>query len=123
MSQPGLDEWLALGSVASGGIAKSAGIYSDHGRPMPDHLTEVLDRLTWSGLLRVADGDLLWDLRRISFTEAGQARYLALCQQRQRAQLEVPAPEFGTTSTQGPVSRQWSDSCPPVPGDRPDSTL
>jgi hypothetical protein len=35
--------------VAGGGIAKSAGVYLDHGFPTPAHLTEVFDRLTWTG--------------------------------------------------------------------------
>lgn len=96
MSDPRLYEWIALRDVGEGGVAKSAGVYLDHGCPVPSHLTEVLDRLTWAGLVTVAEGDPIWSMRRLSLTDAGQARYAALCEQRQRTQLEAPAPEFGT---------------------------
>lgn len=103
MNNPGLYEWLALCRVAGGGMAKSAGVYFDHGRPVPGHLIEVFDRLVWSGLLSVADGDPIWELRRINFTEAGQARYEVLSQrereQRHHTELEVPPPEFGRGGT------------------------
>lgn len=96
VSDPRLYEWLALRRVADGGIAKSAGAYLDHGRPIPAYLNEVFDRLLWSGMLFVADGDPLWELRRLSFTDAGQARYEVLCQQWQGTKLAVPPPQFGT---------------------------
>ncbi len=96
MSDPRLYEWIALRRVHDGGVAKVAGVYLHHGRPVPSHLTEVFDRLTWNGLLVVADGDPIWELRRLSLTDTGQVRYVALAQQRQRAPLEAPAPEFGT---------------------------
>lgn len=95
MSDLRLYEWLVLRRVADGGMAKSAGVYLDRGRPVSAYLTEVFDRLLWSGMLVVADGDPLWELRRISFTDAGQARYEVLCQQRQGTKLEVPPPQFG----------------------------
>ena len=57
MSDPRLSEWIALRRVHDGGVAKVAGLYLDHGRPAPSHLIEVFDRLTWDGLLVVADGD------------------------------------------------------------------
>jgi len=38
----------------------------------------VFDRLVWSGLVSVAEGDPLWELRGLSLTEAGAARYAAL---------------------------------------------
>ncbi|MGH3933209.1 MAG: hypothetical protein ACRDTF_24910 [Pseudonocardiaceae bacterium] len=95
-------------------MAKSAGAYFDHGRPTPGHLTEVFDRLVWTGLVTVADGDALWDLRRVGLTDAGQARYAALSEQRP-TELAVPPPAFGTTQT--PVGCR-SESLPPAPGDR-----
>ena len=84
-------------------MAKSAGVYFDHGRPIPAHLTEVFDRLVWSGLLVVADGDPIWGVRRISLSDAGQARYVALGRERQQEHhrhtgLEAPEPEFGDRS-------------------------
>lgn len=107
VSDPELYEWLVLRRVADGGMAKSAGAYLDHGRLIPAYLTEVFDRLMWSGLLLVADGDPLWELRRISFTDAGQARYETLCQQRQHTKLEVRPPQFGTV---------WPSSASPDEG-------
>ncbi|MCA1600372.1 MAG: hypothetical protein LC776_01570 [Acidobacteria bacterium] len=98
MSDPRLYEWIALRRVVGGGMAKSAGVYFDHGRPVPEHLTAVFDRLVWDGLLVVAEGDPIWGLRRVSLTEAGQARYVALGRERQQHQyteLEVPGAEFG----------------------------
>ncbi len=98
VSDPRLSEWIVLRRVHDGGVAKVAGVYLDHGRPVPGHLTEVFDRLTWNGLLVVAEGEPIGELRRLSLTDTGQARYTALCaeRQQQRAAHEAPAPEFGT---------------------------
>ncbi|HEU0128115.1 MAG TPA: hypothetical protein VFQ48_05860, partial [Pseudonocardiaceae bacterium] len=97
MNEHGPPEWLALRRVHEGGVAKVAGIYLEHGRPVPGDLTEVFDRLTWTGLVAVAEGDPVWSVRRLSLTDTGHARYAVLCeQQRQR---EAPAPEFGSTQT------------------------
>ena len=83
-------------------MAKSAEVYFDHGRPVPSYLTEMFDRLTWAGLVTVAEGDPVWSVRRLSLTDAGQARYAVLCEERQqRAQLEASAPEFGTLPDSG----------------------
>lgn len=114
---PGLEEALALYRVHVGGVAKSAGVYFDHGCPVPTQLTEVFDRLMWNGLLVVAEGDPVWDLRRISLTEAGQLR------QQQRIEIAAPAPEFGATSadTQPPTDHRSSDTRPYTPSGRPDS--
>ncbi len=68
VNDPRLYEWTALRSIAGGGMAKCAGVYFNHGRPVPDHLTGVFDRLMWSRLLVVADGGPLWELRRISWS-------------------------------------------------------
>jgi hypothetical protein len=97
VSDPRLYEWLALRRVDEGAIATSAGVYCKHGRPVPAHLIAVFDRLRWDGLIAIADGDPIWDLRPISLTDAGQARYQALCQQ--RAALQISGPEFDTTPT------------------------
>ncbi len=37
-----LYEWMALRRVAGGGMAKVAGVYLDHGRPVPEQLTSCL---------------------------------------------------------------------------------
>ncbi|MGH3930439.1 MAG: hypothetical protein ACRDTF_10735 [Pseudonocardiaceae bacterium] len=81
----GLEGGFALHRVHVGGVAKLAGVYLDHGCPVPEQLTRVFDRLMRDGLVSIADGDPLWDLRRISLTEAGRARYEALRQQQRQA--------------------------------------
>lgn len=96
MSEHGPSEWLALHRVHEGGVAKVAGIYLDHGYPVPSHLIGLFDRLTWAGLLMVAEGDPVWDLRQLSLTDAGQVRYAALCAHRQQSDMPVPPTEFGT---------------------------
>ncbi|MGH3930467.1 MAG: hypothetical protein ACRDTF_10880 [Pseudonocardiaceae bacterium] len=104
MSDPDLYEWLALRRIHRGGIAKSAGTYLDYGRRTPGHLAEVFDRLIWTGLVTVADGDVLWELRRLSLTDTGQARYAALSEHRQ-TDFAVPPPEFGTTQATTETTR------------------
>ena len=109
VSDSGLSEWKALRRVHNGGIAKSAGAYVDHGRPTPAHLAGVFDQLIWTELVRVADGDPVWELRRLSLTDAGTGRYTALGEQLQRSgpreqrqtDLVVPAPEHGTQTPEG----------------------
>ena len=96
MSDPELAEWFALRRVHDGGVAKSAGIYFEHGCPTPEHLAGVFDRLIWAGLVSVAGGDPIWQLRGLSLTDAGAIRYAAL-DQRRRESLRVPAPEHSTT--------------------------
>lgn len=96
MSDPALDEWLALRRVHDGGVAKSAGAYFDHGRPVPEHLTGVFDRLIWTGLVSVVAGDPIWQLRRLSLTDAGALRYAALGEPR-RDDSHAPAPERAAT--------------------------
>lgn len=95
MSDPGLYERIALRRVHDGGVTKVAGVYLDHGRPTPDYLTEVFDRLIWTGWAIVADGNPLWQLRRLSLTDAGQTRYAELSEQ-PPGELTVPAPKFST---------------------------
>src|ERR1700759_3330176 len=58
----------AVSPSAESGIAKCAGAYFEHGRPTPGPLTEVSDRLTWTGLVTVAEGDPIWSLRQLSLT-------------------------------------------------------
>ncbi|MGQ0778788.1 MAG: hypothetical protein ACT4NY_30975 [Pseudonocardiales bacterium] len=81
MSDPGLYERLALRRVHDGGIAKSAGVYLDHGRPTPGYLADLFDQLIWTGCATVADGDGIWGLRGVSLTESGHARYAEQCEQ------------------------------------------
>lgn len=99
MSTPEL-EWQALHEVQGGGVAKSAGVYLDHGRPVPGHLIGVFDRLVWAGLVAIVQGDPLWAQRRLSLTDTGQTRYAALGELR-RSRLPVPPPEHGTRPREG----------------------
>ncbi|MGH3913629.1 MAG: hypothetical protein ACRDTC_09480 [Pseudonocardiaceae bacterium] len=115
MSDPDLYAWMALRRVTDGYLAKMAGAYFDRGRPVPEYLTEVFDQLIWTGLVAVAEGDTLWDLRRLSLTGTGKARYAVLSEQRNPKQA-VPPPQFGITQT--PVGRRSSPT-PLAPGDRP----
>lgn len=99
VSDPGLHEWIALRRVHDGGVAKSAGAYFEDGRPAPEHLTGAYDRLIWTGLVVVADGDPLWELRQLGLTEGGQARYAVLSELR-RESPPVPPPEHNTQTIQ-----------------------
>lgn len=100
MSNPLLSEWIALHRVHEGGVGKCAGAYFEHGHPVPGQLTAVFDRLSWTGLVAVAEGDPLWSLRQLSITPAGHARYATLCTalraQRQQSDMPMPSAEFGT---------------------------
>jgi hypothetical protein len=107
MSDPRLYEWLALRRVDEGVIAISAGIYYKHGRSVPAHLTAVLDRLRCGGLIVIAEGDPIWDLRPISLTHAGQARYQDLCQQRAALQHRHESSTRPTSRT-SPVGEESS---------------
>ena len=118
MSDPRLYVWMALRRVDDGGMTRSAGAYFDRGLPAPGHLTEVFDQLIWAGFVAVAEGDALWELRRLSLTDAGQTRYATLCEQQRehvRRDHVMPPPEFGTIQTS--IGRR-SESLPPAPGDR-----
>jgi hypothetical protein len=107
VSDPALDEWLALRRVHDGGVAKSAGAYFDHGRPAPGQLTGVFDRLIWIGLVSVVAGDPIWQLRRLSLTDAGALRYAALGEPRWDGP-RVPPPEHATTHTPpGAAGPSW----------------
>lgn len=120
MTGLGQHEWMVLRSAAAGGMAKSAGAYLDHGQPAPGHVVTALDRLIWSGLLMVANGDPIWAIRPISLTAAGQAQYTVRCQQEQqrqaggleqRGELVVPPPKFGTAkhASQSQLGREYGD--------------
>lgn len=119
MSDPGLSERLALRRVHNGGVAKSAGVYLDHGRPTPEYLAEVFDRLTWTGWVTVADAVGLWDLRRLTLTDAGQARHAELAEREQTGwhrRVPVPDPRFGSDA---PVGHRSSAPRATAPGGRP----
>lgn len=120
MSGSGMYEWMALRRVHDGGVAKSAGAYIDHGRPITEHLTGVFDRLIWMGLVSVAGGDPIWELRSLSLTDTGQARYMALGEH-QRGDPQAPGPEHATTESR--AGHRSSTGLPAPPSDQPDLTL
>lgn len=113
-------EGLMLHAVGCGAVAKSAGMYFHHGHPVPEPVVGVLDQLIWSGLVAVAADDPLWEARRLSLTDAGQARYAALST-RQPDHPQTPPPEHASTPT--PAGWRFSTS-PMIPASgQPDSTL
>lgn len=112
MSDPELYQRMALRRVEGGGMAKAAGAYVDHGRPTPGHLIEVFDQLIRAGLVVIAEGDVIWELRRMSLTDTGKARYAVLAE-RLDPQHTIPLPELGPT-TQTPVDRR-SSTLPRLP--------
>jgi hypothetical protein len=69
--------WLALRRAQRGTVTKVDGDYLDHGRPMPDYLTDALDNLTRTGFMILADPDP-GGVRRASITQAGLDRLAAL---------------------------------------------
>jgi len=71
----------------------------------------MFDRLIWAGLLTVADGDPVWELRPLDLTDAGAAWY-AVLSKRQRDSRQAPAPEHATPSPSprlaaGPAVDRW----------------
>ncbi|MGH3912017.1 MAG: hypothetical protein ACRDTC_01195 [Pseudonocardiaceae bacterium] len=106
---------MALRRVDGGGMARAGGAYFDRGRPTPGHLTGVFDQLVWAGLVTVAEGDALWELRRMSLTDTGKARY-AVLSERLDPGYAVPPLAFGITP-KTPVGRR-REPLPPAPGDR-----
>jgi hypothetical protein len=78
--------WLALRRVHKGGVAKVGNRYLDREVPVPGYVADVLDEMTGSGLLVVAEADpMAGGRQRIAMTETGQARYLALSEHAQRS--------------------------------------
>jgi len=124
VNDPGLYEWIALRRVHDGGVAKLADAYLDRGRPTPDYLAEVFDRLVWTGWASLAEGDSRWALRRLCLTGAGAIRYAELCERERTSPQHqeippVPDPKF---DLQTPTGRRLSDVCPSAPGGRSGTT-
>lgn len=91
---PAPEQWRALHRLHEGAVTKEAGVYLDHDRPIPENLVAMFDELAWAGWLSIAEGDPLWEQRRVGLTESGQARYAVL-----REQHTAPDPLFGTIQT------------------------
>jgi hypothetical protein len=78
----GVAVWIALRRAHRGGVANLAGHWLDSGRPVPGYLADALDGLISAELLALApDADPeSGGVRRVTVTDAGCVRYLALCQ-------------------------------------------
>ena len=100
VSDPHLYEWMALRRIHNGGMATSAGVYFDEGRPAPEYLARIFDYIIRTGLTEVDDGDPVWALRRMSLTDAGRLRYTELREKRGQI-AQVPPPEHGTQTQEG----------------------
>lgn len=113
VNDSGLYERLALRRVHDGGIAKSAGVYLDHGRPTPGYLADFFDQLIWIGCATVAGGDGIWGLRGVSLTEFGRVRYAEQCEQEQ-----APGHHYATAAgpTQTPAGCRSSAPRMTAPG-------
>lgn len=73
--------WIALRRAHEGGVTNFEGRWLDNGRPVPGYLTDALDELTHRGLLALAEADpRSCGVRRVTVTDTGSARYVALCQ-------------------------------------------
>nr|MDQ3765702.1 hypothetical protein [Actinomycetota bacterium] len=68
---------LALRRLYRGGLAQSGVGYVDYGYRTPDYLAGIVYALIEAGLLALAEQEP-WGLRRVHFTDAGQARYAQL---------------------------------------------
>ncbi len=76
--RPELLTALALRRALGRGVAKAGESYLDYGHPMGRYLTSTFTELIDCGLLALADDDE-WGLRRVTVTDAGQARYAQTC--------------------------------------------
>ncbi len=76
--RPELLTTLALRRALGRGVARSGEVYLDYGHPMGRYLTGTFTELIDCGLLALADDDG-WGLRRVTVTDAGQARYAHIC--------------------------------------------
>lgn len=84
----GVAVWIALEKAHQGEVSHLASQWLDSANPEPGYLADALNRLTHSGQLALAAADPQSpDARRVTVTDAGRARYEALC----RVHI-VPAP-------------------------------
>ncbi|MGH3978758.1 MAG: hypothetical protein ACRDRZ_07125 [Pseudonocardiaceae bacterium] len=82
--------WFALRRARGGGVAVTpTGRYLDHGRSIPRYLSAILDELTAAGQLALAEATKAVDARRVTVTDAGQARYAALCRRKHLGNLDI----------------------------------
>ncbi|MGH3871900.1 MAG: hypothetical protein ACRDSR_10375 [Pseudonocardiaceae bacterium] len=86
--------WITLRRAHEGGVASLPGCWLDSGRRVPDYVAAALDRLVSAGLLTLDEPDPeSCGVRRVTVTDAGCARYVALCRvHRRHARVAVRTP-------------------------------
>lgn len=97
-----LYDWIALRRVSGGGVATKDGRWFYVGRRVPGYVADTLPALHQAGLLRV-DAPSVSGIARVALTEAGIARYDALCQQRRCALHGADPVVSGRPGTPGPA--------------------
>ena len=98
--ESGVTVWIALRRAHEGGVASLKSQWLDSGRQVPGYVAEALDRLISGGLLVLGEAEPeSCGVRRITVTDSGCARYVALCQ------IHKPR---GTASVSTP--RRWAHS-------------
>jgi hypothetical protein len=92
--ESGVAVWIALRRAHEGAVANLQGHWLDSGRRVPGYVADALDRLTSTGLLTLGEADPeSCGARRVTVTDTGCARYLALCQiHNPRARVAVSTP-------------------------------
>lgn len=87
---PDFFQWKGLRRVRSGGLACVEGRYYDQGTPVPGcFISLVVEGLLAAELVALGDPDES-GMRPVALTDAGQARYRALCQLQRRKAPVVP---------------------------------
>jgi hypothetical protein len=91
LSGPDFFEWMGLRRVRRGGVARREGTYYEHGNPVPGWLIpDIHDGLLQDGLLELGEPE--FGMQQVTLTEAGLARYRALCQRQRRKDLAARPP-------------------------------
>lgn len=113
---------VALRRVRHGGVSRVGGGFHWRGSPMaPGLLLEVYEQLLSDGLLAAAEPDE-YGTQRVSLTQAGQSRYVALVQA-QRANLTgLPPTTVESMAIESPAGHRSSSALAP-PGGQPEPDL
>ncbi|MGH3927972.1 MAG: hypothetical protein ACRDTT_34770 [Pseudonocardiaceae bacterium] len=72
--------WITLRRAHRGGVGNLDGWWLDSGHRVPGYVADALDRFTRTGLLALGEANTeSCGVRRVTVTDTGCARYLALC--------------------------------------------
>ena len=96
-----LYHWIALRRVTRGDITTIAGRWFDAGRRVPGYVSNTLVNLRDAGLVTVIDPAASGGAQ-VMITDAGIARYDALCQQQQCVQQAIESRVPRHPGTPGP---------------------